>query len=244
MGLFSRLLTVFKAKANAAIESVEDPRQLVDYAYEQQKELLRRTKEGLIEVASSRVRLERQADKLRSQVPQIEAQAERALGIIGREDLARVALQRKQSVMSELEQLGPQVADITREEARLSSTEQQLAARIEEFRVRKDTVSARYSAAEAQVRVSSALSGVSGEFAEIGVAMGRALEKTERMESRAQAIGGLMEGNNLALPDGISDPVERELQEAFTDQSVEDDLEAIKNRLGPGSSPPAIDGGS
>ena len=113
MGLFSRLMTVFKAKANSAIESVEDPRQLVDYAYEQQKELLRRTKEGLIEVASSRVRLEKQADKLRSQVPQIEAQAERALGI-GREDLARLALQRKQSVMSELEQLGPQVEDISR----------------------------------------------------------------------------------------------------------------------------------
>jgi phage shock protein A len=243
MGLFSRLMTVFKAKANSAIESVEDPRQLVDYAYEQQKELLRRTKEGLIEVASSRVRLEKQADKLRSQVPQIEAQAERALGI-GREDLARLALQRKQSVMSELEQLGPQVEDISREERRLSATEQQLAGRIEEFRVRKDTVSARYSAAEAQVRVSSALSGVSGEFAEIGVAMGRALEKTERMESRAQAIGGLMEGNNLALPEGVTDPVERELQEAFTDQSVEDELAAIKNRLGPGGPPPAIDGGT
>jgi phage shock protein A len=243
MSLFSRLMTVFKAKANAAIESVEDPRQLVDYAYEQQKELLRRTKEGLIEVASSRVRLERQADKLQSQVPQIEAQAERALAI-GREDLARLALQRKQSVQSELEQLGPQVDDITREERRLTATEQQLAARIEEFRVRKDTVSARYSAAEAQVRVSSALSGVSGEFAEIGVAMGRALEKTERMESRAQAIGGLMDGQNLALPDGVSDPVERELQEAFTDQSVEDELAAIKNRLGSGSSPPSIESGT
>jgi phage shock protein A len=243
MGLFSRFMMVFKAKANAAIESVEDPRQLVDYAYEQQKELLRRTKEGLIEVASSRVRLERQADKLQSQVPQIEAQAERALGI-GREDLARLALQRKQSVQSELEQLAPQVGDITREERRLTATEQQLAARIEEFRVRKDTVSARYSAAEAQVRVSSALSGVSGEFAEIGVAMGRALEKTERMESRAQAIGGLMEGHNLALPDGVSDPVERELNEAFTDQSVEDELAAIKKRLGPGDPPPSIESGT
>ena len=237
MGLISQLMTVFKAKANAASESVEDPRQLVDYAYEQQKELLRRTKEGLIEMASSRVRLERQADKLRSQVPQIEAQAERALGI-GREDLARMALQRKQSVQHELDLLGPQVEDITREERRLTATEQQLAGHVEEFRVRKDTVSARYSAAEAQVRVSSALSG---EFAEIGVAMGRALEKAERMESRAQAIGGLMEGHNLGLPDGATDPVARELQEAFTDQSVEDELAALTNRLGPGDPQPEID---
>ena len=243
MGLFSRVLMVFKIKANSALDRVEDPRELVDYAYNQQQELLRKTKQGLIEVASSKVRLEREANKLRAKAPQIELQAEKALGH-GREDLARIALQRKQTVLAEIEQLDFQAAEIAREERRLTQTEQELAARIEEFRTRRDSISARYSAAQAQVRVTEALSGVSGEFAELGMALGRAVEKTERMEARAAAIGSLFEAGTLALPAyETTDPVERDLRKLSVDQTVEDDLAALKARLGGGDSPPSLGAG-
>lgn len=100
MGLLSRILMVFRTKANTAIDRAEDPRELVDYAYSQQQKLLRKTKQGLIEVAASKVRLQRQVSKLQGQVPTIEEQAKKALGL-GREDLARLALQRKQSILAE-----------------------------------------------------------------------------------------------------------------------------------------------
>ena len=214
MVIISRILMVFKIKANAAIDRAEDPRQLVDYAYSQQQELLRKTKLGLIEVAASKVRLEKQAQKLRDQVPKTEDQARRAMGQ-GREDLARLALQRKQSVQAELAQLDRQVAQAAGEQQRLTETEQQLAVRIEEFRIRRDGVSARYSAA--QVRVTEALSGVSGEFADLSMAMGRGVEKTERMEARASAIGSLLESGSLALPGEGTDPVERDLLRVSVD---------------------------
>ena len=155
MGLFSRFLMVFKIKVNTALDRAEDPRELVDYAYNQQQELLRKTKQGLVEVASSKVRLQQQANKLREQAPRIEQQAEKALGH-GREDLARIALQRKQTVLSEIEQLDYQAGEVAQEERRLTRTEQELAARIEEFRTRRDSISARYTAAQAQVRVREA----------------------------------------------------------------------------------------
>ena len=183
MGLLSRLRMLFKSKASAALDRAEDPRELVEYAYSQQQELLRKTKQGLIEVTTSKVRLEQQAGKLRAQVPRVEQQASRALQM-GREDLARIALQRKQTVLAELDQLELQAAEIGEDERRLAHTEQELAARVEQFRVRRDSISARYSAAQAQVRVGEALSGVSGEFADLGMAMGRAMEKTERMQAR------------------------------------------------------------
>ena len=241
MGLISRILMVCKMKANAAVDRAEDPRQLVDYAYEQQHELLRKTKQGLVEVAASKVRLEQQAEKLRSQVPKIEDQAARALGL-GREDLARTALQRKQTVVAELEQLDHQVADVAQDEQRLSRTEQELAVKIEQFRISRDAISARYTSAQAQVRVTEALSGVSGEFAELGMALGRAAEKTERMQARATAIGSLLEGGSLALPGPSPDRVEQELIAAAADQTIDDELAGMKARLGVGE-PPALEAG-
>ena len=229
MGLLSRALMIFKIKASSGLDSLEDPRQLVDYAYAQQQELLRKTRLGLIEVATSKKRLEYQASKLRSQIPVIEDQATRALDT-DREDLARTALERKQTVLAEMEGLDIQVAEVDEEERRLTQTEQELAARIEEFRIRRDTISARYSAAQAQVRVTEALTGVSGEFADLGMALGRAVEKVERMQARASAIGGLIEGGKMALP-YHSDPVERVLYEITVQESVENDLEDLKTRL-------------
>ena len=72
MGLLSRVLMFFKMKAGSAIDRMEDPRQLLDYAYQQQQQLLLMTKQGLVEVATSKARLEQEADKLRARLPQTE----------------------------------------------------------------------------------------------------------------------------------------------------------------------------
>ena len=240
MGLFSRLSMIFKAKANAVLDRAEDPRELVDYAYVQQQELLRKSKQGLVEVATSKVRLEKEASKLRAQVPRIEEQAGRALSI-GREDLARVALKRKQTLLAELEQLEQQTVAVAVDERRLTQSEQHLAARVEDFRVRRDSISARYTAAQAQVSVTEALSGVSGEFADLGMALGRAVEKTERMQARAEAIGGLLETGNLALPGHGTDPVQRALMETTADQQVDKELEALRVRLDPEPLPTVLE---
>ena len=240
MGLISRLTMILKSKAGAALDGAEDPRQLVDYAYSQQQELLRRTKAGLVEVATSKVRLENQARKLRAQVPRVEEQAAHAL-VIGREDLARIALKRKQTVLAELDQLDQQAADVALDERKLARTEQELAARVEEFRTRRDAVSARYTAAQAQVRVAQAMSGVSGDFAELGMALGRAVEKTERMEARAQAIGSLFETGLLELPGHGTDPVRRGLEQATADQQVETELKALKAGLNGRSCTPDLE---
>ena len=105
---------------------------MVDYAYGQQQELLRQVKQGLIEVATARRRLDRQSQKLSGRVPVLEDRARRALEA-GREDLARLAVQRKQAVSAELEGLEAQLAEMAEEESKLTMAEQQLAARVEDF---------------------------------------------------------------------------------------------------------------
>src|SRR3990172_1361225 len=170
MGLFSRAMTLIKTKINDLLERSEDPRQTLEYSYERQRELLQQVRRGLVEVATSKARLGLKAQKIRDQVPKLDDQARRALAA-GREDLARVALQRKQVAQAELTGLEQQTNDVLGEEQKLTMAEQRLQAKIEAFRTRREVVSARYTAAEAQVRINEALSGVSEELPDVPFAL-------------------------------------------------------------------------
>jgi phage shock protein A len=214
-------------KGTAALDRAEDPRQVMDYAYSQQQEFLRKVKQGLIEVATSKQQLAQQVQKQHNRVPQLEAQAKRALAA-GREDLARIALQRKQSALGELEGLEYQLAEVAEEERKLILTEQKIAARIEEFRTHRDVMSARYTAAEAQVRINETLSGVSGELGDLSMALGRAEEKTQRMLARASALDALIGSGSLELASGGGDMLERELRQLAMTSGVEQELAALK----------------
>lgn len=243
MGLWSRVLMFFRVKTTAALDRAEDPRQVLDYAYGEQQEMLRKVKQGLVDVATAKRQLEQQSRTLRGRVPQMEDQARRALGA-GREDLARMALQKKQTAIGELEGLDRQVAEIAEEERRLALAEQQLAARVEDFRTRRTVQAARYTAAEAQVRVYEGLSGVSGELAELSHALGRAEEKTDRMQARASALDALIASGSLSLPAGTTDPVEAELRKLASSRAVDEELLALKAQVGQSELPagaPAID---
>ncbi|TMC14755.1 MAG: PspA/IM30 family protein [Chloroflexi bacterium] len=225
MGLLSRVLMLLRIKSNSALDSVEDPRQVLDYAYSQQQEMLRKLRGGLVEVATAKQQLSRQSQLLAERVPALEDQARRAVEH-GREDLARVALERKHSAAAELEGLGRQLAEVADEERKLGVAERQLASRIEEFRIHREVVSAKYSAAHAHVSISEAITGVSGELAELGMAVGRAEEKTDRLRARASAIDALIESGTLGA-NQAGDSIEAELRRLSTADAVESELAAL-----------------
>lgn len=228
MGFFSRFLMVVRAKTNSALKSAENPIQMLEYVDDQQRDMLRRLKQGIIEVAISKRQLQQHVDSLEKRVPQLEEQAAQAMSL-DREDLARIALERKQTALVELERLTEQVAGVEQEEQRLVGAEQRLASRIDEFKTRRQTLSARYSAAEAQVTVKEALTGVSGDFAELSMALGRAEEKIEYMITRASAVDDLIDSGGITgLTSSSVDVVDKELREITARYSVEDDLKALQ----------------
>ncbi len=240
MNILTRIRIFFNAKANTALDQLEDPRETLAYGYTRQQELLRKVKRGLIEVATSRRQLGAQAEKLRNRLPTLENQAQRALEA-GREDLARMALQRKQACLAELARLETQLAEVAEEERKLTLAEQQFAQRLDAFRTRREALSAQYTAADAQVRIREALGSVSGESAELGQALERAETQIERMQARASALDALLENGSL-MPLGGDDHVARELQELAAAQAVEAEMAALKANM-PDSAPP-VDAGN
>ena len=230
MSLWSRIRLVFQAGLSGALDRAEDPRKVLDYAYNQQQELLITLRRGLVDVATAKEQLEQQARRLEARIPRLDDQARRAV-TAGRDDLARVALERKQLAMAEMEGLNAQIAEVAADKQRLAGQERTLQVRIEQFRTHREVVSARYSAAEAEVRIKESLAGVSGELAELGMAVGRAEEKAERLQARARAIDTLVDVGSLPALGG-GDFVEVELLRLTASRDIDDELSRIKSEVG------------
>ena len=244
MGMLSRMSTVVKAKMNRLIDNAEDPKETLDYAYEKQLEMLRDVKRGVVEMVTAKRRLELQAKKVRENVSRLDDQARNALGM-AREDLARVALERKQSALMELDGLDQQVVDMEHEQEKLTAAEQRIQAKVQAFRNKKEVIKAQYSAAQAQVRIGSALSGLSEEMGDVSLAVERAEHKTESMRARAGAIDELAAAGVLDAPLGLGggqDDIDRELNKLSASASVESELAALKASSGT-AQPKQLSGG-
>ena len=212
---------------NRLLDRAEDPRETLDYAYDKQMEALRKVKRGVVEMVTTKRRLELQAAKVRDSIGTLEDQAARSLSA-GREDLARLALQRKQTALVELQGLDQQVANLELEQQKLTHAEQRLQAKVQAFRNKKEIIKAQYTAAQAQVRIGSALGGISEEMGDISLAVERAEDKTEKLRARAGAIDELAAAGVLEDFSGREDDIGRELAQITSAQNVEDELAALK----------------
>jgi phage shock protein A len=243
MGLMQRLSTVLKAKASKALDKAEDPRETLDYSYERQLELLTKVRRGVADVATSRKRLELQAVQLKASADKLEAQARQALAA-NREDLAREALSRRAGIVAQLEGLDVQHQQLNAEEQKLITAQQRLQAKVEAFRTRKETIKATYTAAEAQTKIGEAVSGISEEMGDVGLAIQRAEDKTAQMQARAGAIDELLASG--ALEDATAAPggdIQAELDRISATSGVDSELARMKAELGAGTPAGAIEAG-
>ena len=243
MSIGHRIATLFRVKANKALDSAEDPREVLDYSYEQQLEMVQKVRRGLADVTTSRRRVELQVTQLQLSAGKLQDQAQQALAA-GREDLAREALIRRAAVTSQISDLQGQQASLQAEEDKLTLTTQRLQAKVDAFRTRKETIKAAYTAAEAQTNIGEAVSGISEEMGDVGLAMQRAQDKTEQMQARAGALDELMASGALqdaTLPAG-RDGVQSQLDALTAGYDVDDELARIKAKLPASAAPPAVGG--
>ncbi|MGH2509438.1 MAG: PspA/IM30 family protein, partial [Ktedonobacteraceae bacterium] len=75
-------------------------------------------------------------------------QARQAL-TVSREDLARMALQEKETLLVQVNSFEQQIAQLRTQEEKLLSMQRTLTTRVETFRTQKDMVKAQYNAAQA-----------------------------------------------------------------------------------------------
>jgi phage shock protein A len=239
-GLTGRMSTVVKAKVSKLLDRAEDPAETLDYSYQKQVEQLQNVKKGIADVVTAKKRLQMQETSLQQSVVKLDTQARQAVSA-GQEDLARTALERKNVAQTELQGLDTQVAELEDQQQKLTDSEQKLRAKIESFRTKKEVIKAQYSAAEAQVRISEAATGVGEQMADVGLAMQRAVDKTENMKARADAVSELEAAgtfDDVTQLGGGEDDIDRQLKQLSSQPVVDDELAKMKSELGSGAPPP------
>jgi phage shock protein A len=243
MSIGRRITALFRAKANKALDRAEDPREVLDYSYEQQLEMVNKVRRGVADVATSRKRVELQLTQLQLSAGKLQGQAQQALAA-GREDLAREALIRRAAVTSQISDLQGQQASLQAEEDKLTLASQRLEAKVGAFRTRKETIKAAYTAAEAETHVGEAVSGISEEMGDIGMAMQRAQDKTEQMQARAGALDELLASGALqdATVPGGRDDVQAQLDTLTAGHDVDGELARMKAQLPASAAPPVLEG--
>ena len=232
--LWDRTMTVIKSKWNAMLNRTENPNETLDYSYEKQLELLQNVKRGVADVVTAKKRLQLQQGKLEASVPKLESQAREALSA-NREDLARMALERKTAAQAQLQDLDRQVGELEQQQAKLEANEKALSTKVEAFRSQKEVMKAQYSAAEASVRIGEAQTGIGDQMADAGAAIERARDKTEEMQARASAMDELIESGTLEDFTSGETQLDRELAQLTSKSKVDDELAKMKAEIGTGS---------
>ena len=93
-------------------------------------------------------------------------------------------------------------------------------------------IKAQYSAAEAQVKIGEAATGIGEHMADVGLAVQRAQDKTADMQARASAIDELTASGALEDPTAQGDDLDRQLSQISQGSQVDDELAKMKAELG------------
>jgi phage shock protein A len=199
----------------SALHPPDDPREVLDYSYQRQLEMLTKVRRGVADVATSRKRIELMVSTLEQQAAKLASQREQALGA-GDESLAGETRSREAGIQQRLSELHRQLHTLTGEEERLTVASQRLQAKVEAFRVQKETIKARYTAAEGVQSVREAFAIISQDPSDLEETNTETSAETDSESDLASASAAedelRQEIRDLTLPwSGNSGPAEDDI---------------------------------
>ena len=223
MSIFGRMADIFKANINDLLDRAEDPEKMIKQMVIEMEEAVNKATLAVGSAIANEKSLERQYTKQVAQVNDWQQKAIQAVGA-GRDDLAKQALERKNTI-------GRNVVDLERMlgEARATSTNlrgqlDQLKSKLDEAKMRQNTLIARSQAAKAKKQIAQSFSGVGSDaFSKFD----KLEQRVEKTEAEAEAFAQLA-GENTSLED--------QFKQLGTSSAADDELAQLKAQLGMGSS--------
>lgn len=233
MGIFSRLSTLFKSEANAAIDKLEDPEKMLNQTIRDMSAQLTEAKSKIAESIAYEKRLKIQYDKALEKVKDWENKAMMAVNA-GRDDLATEALSRQAEAQREADQFRVQWQAQKAGCDKLKEQLKNMNNKIEEAKRKKGLLVAQAKRAEASKTIHETLAGINES--EAFATFDRMAEKVEQLESEAQA------SEELAMEYGFGaekDSLESQIDNLKPTVSNNDALAALKAKMGKGPAPAA-----
>jgi len=219
MTIFSRLSDIVNANLNALLDRADDPAKLIRLVIQEMEDTLVEVRSAAVRVIADRKELERRVLLLTGERDEWARKAEFAL-TRDREDLARGALMAKAQANRNIEDAQSHLAHIIEGLEAQSEDLAKLQAKLADAKSREKLLINRRNTAMAQLKLRSKLHEprVTDAFA-----------KFERVEQTLDEMEGKVEAYNLGQTRTLADA----LAALEADQSVNDELEALKARVKP-----------
>jgi phage shock protein A len=222
MGIFSRLADIVNSNLNALLASAEDPEKIIRLIIQEMEDTLVEVRSSAVRTIAERRELERRAEALRREEADWQAKAELAL-TRGREDLARGALLAKGHRAQARASVEQQVAVIVGALAQQNEDIAKLQSKLADAKAREQSYAARRNTANNRLKVRERLHDDR---------IGDAFFRFEQAERALDQMEGKVESYDLGRTPGRSPTLEEELAGLEADASVNDELAALKARLG------------
>jgi phage shock protein A len=221
MGIGRRIVQIFRSRRDGG-EDVEALADRLDETYRSQLSHLQKVRRGVADVATSRKRVEVQLARLAQEGATLDTEAQAAVAR-GDDAAARSALTRKVELEDAAADLGERHGALLADERKLTSTADDLEQKIEDFRRRKDTLTARHSAAAARAEITGASSGIASSMSDVNQAMESAERHTRELDAKADAVDELVADGIISAPGESAEDAERRRFEAELEDSSEEE---------------------
>ena len=225
MGIFNRLNRVIKSNLNALIDQAEDPDKMIGQTVADMKSALQRARNELIEAMGTAKRLEKKEKELEEEAKDWEKKAVLALERDD-EDLAREALRRKSRTLKEAKNVRERAAGQATAADAMKAQLERIEEKLDDLKARQKTLAAQVRAARSQQPDPAQAMGD-----KLG---GGAFSDLDRMADQIDQLDAEVEAHHL-----LEDPKRTELDARFRaleseegDDEVEDELAALKAKLG------------
>jgi len=218
MGIFSRLADIVNSNINAILDRAEDPEKIIRLIIQEMEDTLVEVRSSAVRTIAEKKEIERRVATLEREQEEWQRRAELAV-TKGREDLAKGALLAKARVAEALVTLQHQRQQIEDALAQQNEDIGKLQAKLADAKLREKAIAARQKTAVNRIKLRTRLydERITDAFA-----------RFEHVERALDEMEGKVEAFDLGRKKTLAD----ELAGREAENGVEEELRALKERLG------------
>ena len=226
-GIIARFKDIMSSNINALLDQAEDPAKIINQYLRNLESDLGNVKAETASVMAEEKRSKRALDECNEQINKMQRYAEKAL-IAGNESDAKTFLEKK-TQLSKNQQSLQQSYDIAADNAvKMRSMHDKLVKDIGELNARREQLKAKLAVAKTQERLNKIGSSVDGAKGSLS-AFDKMEDKINRQLDEANAMAELNSSNK---EDSIEDLMSKYDDNKEANSGVDDELQALKNKLG------------
>ena len=218
MSIFSRFTDIINANINSLLEKAEDPEKIIRLMIQEMEDTLVEIRSAAAKCIADRKEQRRYLEFLEREQEGWAKRAELAVRQ-GREDLARAALAEKQALADELERTRHETKLLDEQLEKFNSDITQLQGKLTDAKTRQRSIVLRHKTATSQLAARKHIHD--DKIDEMLFRFENAERRIDRVEAEGESI-------NMGRRRGLAD----EIASLEDDDRVEDELEALKAKIG------------